>query len=83
MLRLRTLALSTVALIGLSATSAQAGCWRPSHCRTVCETSIVTCSPALCPVVTVAPVCTPVVRTTYYRTQAYCGPRIVYHRYCR
>jgi hypothetical protein len=83
MLRLRNLVLSAVALIGLSGASAQAGCWRPSQYRTVCETPIVTCSRGPCPVVTIAPVCASVVRTTHYRTHAYCRPRVVCHQHCR
>jgi hypothetical protein len=57
--RLRVFALSAVALIGLSAASAQAG-WHQTYYRPVYRAPVVVCAPPPCAVVAPAPlVCLP------------------------
>jgi len=87
MIRFSVLTLSAVSLIGLSAASADAACYR-GHYRPVCTAPVVACAPASCapvacaPVVTCRPpVCAPVVHR-YYHTRTFCGPRFYRHR-CR
>jgi len=76
--RLRILALSGLALIGIAGGTAQAG-YTPDFCRPACPVPVVACNPVARPVIVVP---TPIVRA-HYRHVVTCHRREIYRRHCR